>query len=355
MENPSAIEKRSTLLRIAKCGFLLTIGFVLLVIAPSWILLPVAFGHQPEIYPWLLFGILFGVGLACVGLGGRRLSAEVCKLPEPDKANMQEWNRTRYCRALVGVGCALLLDGLLNLIAFAGFAYSCALSSVFPLGAAAETPANSGAWWGYFWGVFGTSKNEGIVLAVLILVSLGMALLGALFHIANSLWKKMPRNNDETGTVDFDVSVFWAGLWFRIGESFIFTIVAFLILRLYDTNGNQIFLLPLIALVMGMFLKSGEALITGLALRVMESFAQLVPLKPKSAPISKRMITTLDIEREIGATEPSKLEVLVRAIKGVVEAVYFPDEKQLRVQYESDTLTTDAIIQELQLRGFAAK
>ena len=65
-------------------------------------------------------------------------------------------------------------------------------------------------------------------------------------------------------------------MWFRIGEAIVFTFVLFLWLLLSDTQLLNLTWLPLVGLFVGMFIKSGEMVIYGIAKRVLTSATSLV-------------------------------------------------------------------------------
>lgn len=117
------------------------------------------------------------------------------------------------------------------------------------------------------------SRNPFTVAAAFTLIlSMLLGLVGSVFFTANSLLEKW-------GKEDFSMSGFWSGFWFRIGESLLFVLVIFLILcsdwdGVYDRYINW---LPALALLMGMFVKSGEWLIFGLAERLFEVARGILP------------------------------------------------------------------------------
>jgi hypothetical protein len=183
-------------------------------------------------------------------------------LPCQNEPNTEpERSRVRFGLALVGLGYIFYLDGVLNLIAFAGFAWTDVLDKVFPIGAAPDQH----------------SATDGTIAAIRLIVSLGMAVLGALFFITNSLRGKRERIEI------YDQYKFWSGTWFRLGEAVLFTVVFFLALRREATDSDR--LLPLIALLLGMFVTTGETLVFGLAQRVLHAAVALVGIEgPEKKP-----------------------------------------------------------------------
>jgi hypothetical protein len=72
----------------------------------------------------------------------------------------------------------------------------------------------------------------------------------------------------------FDTNRFWGGLWFRLGEAVLFTLVVFL-LGVGSTKLTGASLL-LVALLLGMFVKTGEGLIAGIAEKVFAAVSTIV-------------------------------------------------------------------------------
>ena len=114
---------------------------------------------------------------------------------------------------------------------------------------------------------------------------MGMAQLGALFFVTNALRRK--RDTGET----YDTRKFWGGLWYRLGEAVLFTLVFFLAFRFYGSKTGDRFL-PLVALCLGMFVTTGEALVFGLVQRVLKGAIALVG---NSQPL--RSGSTTDVRR----------------------------------------------------------
>lgn len=107
--------------------------------------------------------------------------------------------------------------------------------------------------------------------AFTLILSMLLAVAGSAFFTANSLVHKW-------GKEDFSLSGFWSGFWFRLGESLLFVLVIFLILCSSQAFYNDyINWLPALSLLMGMFVKSGERLIFGLAERLFEVARGILP------------------------------------------------------------------------------
>lgn len=190
-------------------------------------------------------------------------------------------DRESFQRYTVGVGFALLLLATLNLLAIAGLGSSGNLQKVFPPPAAVEPSKNAPAA-GALRALFSTfarpapadastpavpppaGPGQLRATAALLLTTLSMAILGALFYVANSL-------NTKQDHEAFSEAQFWAGLWFRLGESVLFALVCFLAIRRMSPDRDNDFWLPLWALFLGMFIKTGERLIFGLANRTFQA------------------------------------------------------------------------------------
>ena len=163
----------------------------------------------------------------------------------------QKESERRYNRYLVGVGYSLFVCGVFCCALVAGLIYSKGI----PVSAAAFEASILG-------------KTQG--LGKLIVLSSVIAVLGALFFVANSL-----RHKREARVELFSRRKFWGGLWYRLGEAILFSLVAFwLIWYNTPTTTNAAAprqsllgygMLPVLSLLMGMFVTSGEKLIFGIA------------------------------------------------------------------------------------------
>ena len=163
-----------------------------------------------------------------------------------------------YERYMVGVGYALLVVALMSATAIAGCAFNGLTATLFPskAGDAVDKLA--------------LDANP-VGLTVLLCIAVGMSVLGALFFVANALRTK--RADFE----EFSTPMFWSGLWYRLGEAVLFTIVFFLVLRRF-AGPSGMYWLPVVALLLGMFVTSGERLVFGLAKRVFAAMETLVPI-----------------------------------------------------------------------------
>src|SRR5258708_2226450 len=230
----------------------LAVGSIVVVFTLTWVIVTPEFISldKPTPIPGYAQAPFYG-GFAVVLMGivicllmvlnGQRIEAI-----EPDRS------QAMFGSVLVGLGFIFLIDAILNLIAFSGFARTGLLSQLFP----AVAPDAS------------VLEASNAVSAIRLVVSLGMAVLGALFFVMNSLRKK------RDGQIRYSATKFWSGLSFRLGEAVLFTVVFFLALRHYVPDGDQ--LLPLIALLLGMFVTTGETLVFGLAQPRLQGAAALV-------------------------------------------------------------------------------
>lgn len=230
-------------------ALLLLPGLLCLTCALSW--WPVYFDREAVVnWPQVLWAFVGSVlTILAAYIGGQWLA-------------YSEWaatNDRQYGRYLVGVGYALVTLVLVDIVLFAGLARRNILQVIVPWGGDVGSET-----------VLSAPLAGGAVLAGELLVALLLAVSGALFYIANALRTK--RDSAEL----FDYSRFWSGLWFRLGEVALFTLVLFVVSRWQNWRSPTFFLPPL-ALLIGMFVKSGEQLIFGLAERIFAATAALLP------------------------------------------------------------------------------
>lgn len=284
-------------------------------------------------------------------------------LPEPDKSS------TLFGRHLVGIGFALLADALVNVVVVAVLAWR--MSNIQEVLASRESglvkelhgdafdagpldsavirvSANAGDVLARF---FGRTEAESFAVVLLLVMSTLVALLGALFFFATSMWTKMQQSDQEL----FDRSTFWAGLWFRIGEAVVFNLVFFFMLRLYAPD--QYLLLPLVSLLIGMFLKSGEQLVTGLATRFFAAFEALLPIE-RAPTISFRLFEALlkNLPDDLQTRQQAIAALLddITALQGV-DRTAVDASLMLRVRYNPDKIKVDEIKQVITLQGYLAE
>lgn len=251
----------------------LTIGAVGVLVGAIWIVGEVTFRLRasedgsslaagPETLRVVGAILLLSAGAIAGAIGVRLLDS-----PEETAEPAERANRL-YQRYLVGVGYALLLVALVNVVAFAGFAYSKILPLVFPLGSGLTAESAAGA---------AKTRLTPLATALVIFVTLSMSVLGALFFIANSLREHRDQMHE------FDAAKFWGDLWYRLGEAILFSVVFLLAIRRFYPNDEGFFWMPIFALFLGMFVQTGERLVFGLAKRVFAAAQSLVPLESDAA------------------------------------------------------------------------
>jgi hypothetical protein len=289
----------------------------------------------------------------------KRLDNDVDDRKEPERSSVL------YGRYLVGLGFALLLTALTSSMVFAGVAWSVGHARAGQELGQADGGLQGDAWDGNnaivesgasealperFGALFGNTPAEAYFTVALFALSTMVALLGALFFFATALWNKMQEAQREP----FDRRVFWAGLWFRLGEAVLFNLVFFLLLRYYAPE-SYLFL-PLVSLLVGMFLKAGETLISGIATRIFAAFEALVPATMKLPTILKLFtlsLTGLPADAQARAAKMTELAEAIRGLAGVAQVDADPQASTLRVQYDVDKVSRERIAQEVQLRGLS--
>ncbi|MEE8583399.1 MAG: fibronectin type III domain-containing protein [Acidobacteriota bacterium] len=122
-----------------------------------------------------------------------------------------------------------------------------------------------------------TSDRVEMARGLVLIISCGLGVLGSVFFTANTLHRKR-------GQVEFDVEKFWSGFWFRLGESVLFALVLFLAIIAFQENPDKYlaYLIPT-ALLIGMFVKTGERLIFGLAERIFAMMRGILPVSEGAA------------------------------------------------------------------------
>lgn len=213
---------------------------------------------------WTNPAILWGAGLSAAGVLLAIVAFGYLKPREDDCEHLV----TGYNMALTGLGFALVLLGLLNFVALAGFA---SVGELLPiLSVTTEDP----------------DLNDVRGMMRMLLIP-GFAALGSLFFVAGALRRKREllmqelaklaaRNGRPAGR--YDSAQFWGGLWYRMGEALLFALVFFLAVRsgyINISDVNRVWVL-LVALLVGMFVKPAELLINGLALRLFEGIKAML-------------------------------------------------------------------------------
>jgi hypothetical protein len=108
--------------------------------------------------------------------------------------------------------------------------------------------------------------------------------------------KAKDRESDATAVTrsePFDVHAFWSGAFFRIGEAVLFTFAFFWLIWTSDRR-TQVVWLPVLGLFVGMFVKTGEAIIFRLGMRVLSAVEALLP--SSASPPRKEKAPTPDAE-----------------------------------------------------------
>jgi hypothetical protein len=268
-------------------------GFVTMVGTITFDALPVALkvktGEAYPLGPWITGSILLLIALVA-GIW------TLVILKPIESGDMRADSDATFTRYLIGIGYFLFVDAVVNMVAIAGIAHSGRLEQIFPVGDGAlkSEPVSKGAvsWLEGFLRFFGwTDSEKPTVLTVILMLSLGMALLGALLYFAKALWNKFDAQIEL-----FDRNVFWGGLWFRLAEAIVFTIALFLFFQFRGAN-KTINYLPMIGLLVGLTVKSSEALIFGLAERVLASITGLIEGRPATpAPPAAPALTITKIK-----------------------------------------------------------
>lgn len=201
---------------------------------------------------------------------------------KPGLATDAETSGKMFSAYLIGLGFFLLVDAIITMVAITGLAATGQLDDILKHGAALIEQASGAAAQPVAALTPEETRRGFMTQAVILGLSLAMAILGALFYFANSLWAKFGLKTEM-----FNRNVFWAGLWFRLAEAVVFTLAFFLALRFY-AEANTLYLMPMIGLFVGMTVKSAEALVFGMAERTLAAAVALVsPAEKKTPPTGK--------------------------------------------------------------------
>jgi hypothetical protein len=90
----------------------------------------------------------------------------------------------------------------------------------------------------------------------------------------------------ENRSEPFDVHAFWSGAFFRVGEAVLFTFAFFWLIWTSDRR-TEVVWLPVLGLFVGMFVKTGEAIIFRLGMRVLSAVEALLPSSASGARSEK--------------------------------------------------------------------
>lgn len=312
--------------------------------------------------------LLLALSAALLIFGAWFLRVGTRYLRDPDTLKEPERSEVLYGRHLVGIGFALLADALLNVVVVAVLIRR--ISSLQSSGHfqragrqgsdlhgdefnAANVhgviekiaPSEAGE---VLMRLFGRDPAECFLVGILLIMSTLVTLLGALFFFATAMWNKMQNAERE----NFDSSIFWAGLWFRVGEAVVFNLVFFFLLRVYAPDSYL--LLPLVSLLVGMFLKSGEQLVSSLAQRVFAAFSALLPVEaaPRvAADVYQAVLTQVPPEPEARGRLLNALTDALIAMRGVESARIDPQFLLLRVRFDAQKVALKDIRHTVQLLG----
>lgn len=341
-------------------------GVLAIAIALSFGVMPKLLLVQPiETTPFLIM-LVAGIALTVIGL--LMLRPAYAAMGSIDDEEEPRRSDVMYGRHLVAIGFALLIDALVCSTIIAALAWSTGRGRTGQVllgqSQSVQSPAvgdsfdaneldllleSTDALLERFASLFGSTPSEALFVGGLFLLSTFAALLGALFYFATSMWTKLREPNREP----FDRSLFWGGLWFRIGEAILFNFVIFLTLRYFAPDRYVI--LPLVAVMVGMFLKAGETLISGLANRVFAAFTELVPASLTPATVLK-VLTLMPKGLPVdGAELAATLDSLAKAIehlKGVGRVMQDETAGTLQVEYDPNRIGSDRIRHEVRMRGY---
>jgi hypothetical protein len=331
---------------LTNSAVLLALATLAIGVAASFGVVPMGLHASP--IDWRLSSAFALVGVVMLAWVVRTFPEQVALLEaQAEKEQEPKRSTTLYGIYLVGIGFALLLQAVTCSIVFAGVAWSVgqgrsAGQAVEPLGAAV---ANDG-----FAGLFGGNAGEAYFVVGLFALSSLVATLGALFFFATALWKKMSEPEREP----FDRRLFWGGLWFRLGEAILFNLVFFLVLRYYAPA--RYLLLPLVSLLVGMFLKSGETLVSGIAERVFASIQALVPANLSDSKVMKLLAFKVGGFNPIDTPDmmQQRVEELIAALKGLAGINQVEGDAKtfsVRVEYNASQVTVEDIQRKVELKG----
>jgi hypothetical protein len=139
-----------------------------------------------------------------------------------------------------------------------------------------------------------TRMESRAALFFLLSVSTMMSLFGATFYVVNRVRSKRSLLSDEAGDEHedrdarkapapgatpaeaFDAHAFWSGAFFRVGEAVLFTFAFFWLIWTSGDRAHVIWL-PVLGLFVGMFVRTGEAVIFRLGERLLLATQTLLP------------------------------------------------------------------------------
>lgn len=358
---PEPQQDAPTTAALARSGALLGGGSLLTTTAFAYTAIP----HALKVAPmdWQVSVPLAIVGVGMLVLAMFRFPAQCGQIEDEANTKPEPARSTElYGIYLVGVGFALLIQALMCSIVFAALSFSVGqrLSATQvvaqPGPPAAQATAGAEASVQELAKLFGNNPDQAFFIVGLFAFSSLVSMLGALFFFATALWARMGKPERDP----FDRRIFWGGLWFRIGEAILFNLVFFLVLRYYAPD--QFLILPLVSLLVGMFLKTGESLVSGIATRVFAAIQALVPTDSGSRKDMKLAVLTLTgfAPTESDPDRIKRVEDLAAAIKGLtgveqVEAdTVDPKALAIRAEYNATAVSIDDLRRKVQLKGLDA-
>jgi hypothetical protein len=356
---PAPHELRAGILTtaaLANSAALLAGGTLLITIAFAYTAIPYAL--RVPVMDWRASVPLTAIGAVMLGWAMARFPKQVGQLEDEAEENPEPVRSTElYGIYLVGIGFALLLQAVMCSIVFA--AVSSSVGQRLSLSQAAQatqtastvqTSTVTDAGIRELAKLFGNSSEQAFFIVGLFALSTLVATLGALFFFATALWTKMAEPERDP----FDRRVFWGGLWFRLGEAILFNLVFFLVLRYYADT--QFLILPLVSLLVGMFLKTGESLVSGIATRVFAAIQALIPTDTGSRKEMKLLSFKLSgfgaaVTQEAKVKRVQELVPLIKAMVGVEQVEPDFDAMILRVEYNAAVVKPEDVQRKVELKG----
>ncbi|NOZ79058.1 MAG: hypothetical protein GXP48_07765 [Acidobacteria bacterium] len=256
---------------------LLALGTIGSALIGSWFW---PWGRLPASWSSLLWWDLGGL-VGAMALGAAIILASTRSPRVPTPGTSSDADNRLYSRYLTGLGFALLIVALSTAISAAGLVrnrwievsgaeFQAAFNRESPKKTALDAHANTGA-------DVGRVLAPGTRVGLMLLLSTEMSILGALFFVTNRLRKK---RDEPGGPEKFERGRFWSGMFFRMGEAVLFTFAFFWLFWKYVSSGGgaDYTFLPILALFLGMFVKTGEQLMFGLGERLLLAVGQLFPI-----------------------------------------------------------------------------
>lgn len=126
-------------------------------------------------------------------------------------------------------------------------------------------------------------------LALLLVIGVSNAVLGAIFYVAQSYRRKR-----DVIIGNFDPDLFWASLWYRVGEAALITVVVFFFLLYFvdvssSPNGKlpwNVATLPLLGLLIGIRVKQAEGVVRLFSERTIGVFHMMLTGEAPASSVS---------------------------------------------------------------------